>query len=415
MIDSEVKVGALTLGGAALMAGLISFMGAFSFGAKGYDLHVNYPHVSGLVKGQSVRYAGVQVGTVKDIKVHPDRVEVIADIDKNIKIPEGAAFSIAADGIMSEKYVSIIPPSKINGQYIAEGSTVNGKPGGSMEDLFSSSGDLMKKLENIADGFEVIFGDKEVQAAMRDSIKNLGEISRNMGEFTKVMADVAAANQQDITNTIQQINRLSQHMESIMAGIDNNGATGKNIATMAKNMADISKRMDNIVTELEKVAKDPETTDALKGTIVNLKKTTDHANKILGAVANAEISADVGHSAKGKDWRSNLGVTFRPSDKSYLYLGGYDVGDKNRLDLIYGKKMGNASASLGAMQGEFGVGVSYDLGKRFKVYSQAYDFDDLKVRVGGEVKLNDKISLYGESMDVKGTKRDTYMGVRGRF
>lgn len=415
MSDSEVKVGALTLGGAALMAGMISFMGAFSFGPKGYDLHVNYPQVSGLVKGQSVRYAGVQVGTVKDIKIHPDRVEVVADIDKNIKIPEGSDFSIAADGIMSEKFVSIAPPKKINGRYIAAGSTVNGIPGGSMEDLFSSSGDLMKKLENIADGFEGIFGDKDVQLAMRESIKNMGEISKNMDEFTKVMADVAVANQQDITIMIHQMNKLSLHMESIMNGIDNNGATGKNVATMVQNMADISKRMNNIVTELEKVAKDSETTDALKGTIVNLKKTTDHANKLLGAVANAEVSADVGHSFRGKDWRSSMGVTFKPSDKSYLYMGGYDIGDKNKLDVIYGKKFGNASAGLGSMQGEFGVGVSYDLGKRFKVYSQAYDFDDLKVRVGGEVKLNDNISLYGESMDTKGTKRDTYMGVRGRF
>ena len=59
--------------------------------------------------------------------------------------------------------------------------------------------------------------------------------------------------------------------------------------------------------------------------------------------------------------------------------------------------------------------MSYDLGKRFTVYSQAYDFDDIKVKVGGELRVTDKVSLFGESMDVKGTKRDTYMGMRARF
>lgn len=415
MSSSEVKVGALTLGGAALLAGMISFMGAFSFGHKGYNLHINYPQVSGLAQGHAVRYAGVQVGTVKQINILPDRVEVVADINDNIKIPQGASFSIAADGIMSEKFVHILPPKNITGGFIAEGSTVNGIPGGGMEEFFSSSGDLMQRMEKIAEGFDAVFGDKEVQAAMRDSFKNMSEISKNMGEFTKVMADIAVANQRDITNMVQQMNLLTQHMESIMAGIDNNGATGRNVAIMAQNMADISKRMDNIVVELEKVAKDPETTQALKGTIVNLKKTTDHANKLLGAVANAEISADVGKAAKGGDWRSNMGVTFKPSDDTSLYVGGYDIGDKNKLDAIYSKRFGNASASLGSMQGEFGVGMSYDLSKRMTVYSQAYDFDDVKVKVGGELKLTDKISLFGESMDIKGTKRDTYMGMRARF
>ena len=41
MSSNEVKVGALTLGGAALMAGMISFMGAFSLGGSGYKLHID--------------------------------------------------------------------------------------------------------------------------------------------------------------------------------------------------------------------------------------------------------------------------------------------------------------------------------------------------------------------------------------
>jgi len=415
MSSSEVKVGALTLGGAALLAGMISFMGAFSFGSKGYELHINYPQVNGLMEGHVVRYAGVQVGTVKKIKVLPDKVEVVTEIDKNIKIPQGASFTIAADGIMSEKFVSIMPPQKLGKGFVAEGSTVRGVPGGGMEDFFSSSGDLMGKMDKIADGFEAVFGDKEVQAAMRDGFKNMRDITKNMNEFTKVMATTAAANQRDINQMVKNMNRLTMHMESVMAGIDANGATGKNVAAMAQNMADVTKRMENIVQVLEGVAKDPATADALKGTLVNIKETTAHANKILGSVANAELSADVGSAAKGGDWRSNMGVTLRPTDNSEIYLGGYDVGDQNKLDFIYSKRFGAAKASAGSMQGDFGVGLSYDFGKRFTLYSQTYDFDDVKVRLGGELKLTDTFSVYGESMNLRGTKRDTYMGMKARF
>ena len=45
MSSSEVKVGAFALGGAVVLAGIITFMGAFSFGKKGYELRINYPQV----------------------------------------------------------------------------------------------------------------------------------------------------------------------------------------------------------------------------------------------------------------------------------------------------------------------------------------------------------------------------------
>ena len=159
MGNSEVKVGAFALGGAVVLAGIITFMGAFSFGKKGYELRVEYPQVSGLMPGHVVRYAGVQVGTVKKLNVSPDKVEVIAEIDENIKIPTGAVFSIAADGIMGEKYVNVVPPKKPGQGFISVGSTIHGGPGGGMDEFFANSGDLVERMENIACAFENVFGD----------------------------------------------------------------------------------------------------------------------------------------------------------------------------------------------------------------------------------------------------------------
>ena len=419
---SEVKVGAFALGGAVVLAGIITFMGAFSFGKKGYELRINYPQVSGLMPGHVVRYAGVQVGTVKKLNVSPDKVEVVTEIDDNIKIPQGAVFNIAADGIMCEKYVHIVPPAKPGHGFITEGSTLRGIPGGGMDEFFANSGDLVTRMENIASAFENVFGDKEVQESMKNGFKNMQGITENMNTFTKVMADVAVANQQDITQMIHQINELTQKMnatagyiQSTMKTMDNNGETGKNVAAIVQHMADTTKRMENIVKTLETVAKDPETQQTLKETLVNVKETSAKANQIMGAITEAKISADAGYSAKGSDWRGNLGITISPSDKAFMYMGGYDIGESNKFDFIMGRKMGNTAVSMGAMQGDFGVGLSYDFGRNFKLYSQLYDFDDAKVRLGGELRLTDTFSLYGETMDVRGTKRDTYMGVRTYF
>lgn len=422
MSTNEVKVGAFTIGGAALMAGIISFMGAFSFGQKGYELSVDYPQVNGLMQGQQVRYAGVQVGTVKKINVGTDKVEVVLDIDDKIKIPQGSQFSIGADGIMSEKYVSVMPPKKASAGFIGAGAKLQGTPGGGMEEFFNSSGDLVEKMEQIADAMNNVFGDPEVQKNMKEGFKNMKEISENMNTFTKVMADVSVANQQDIQTMIHQMNELSQrmngamqHIERIMEGVDNNGQTGKNIAAMAQHMADTSARMENIVGVLETVAKDPVTGQSLKDTLVNVKETSAKANKILGTLTSAKVTMDASRSIKDKDWRGNFGVTLTPSPESSLYMGGYDIGESNKFDFIAEKKKGSLGFSAGAMQGEFGVGLSYDFGNHFRAYSQLYDFDDAKVRVGGELKVNENFSLYGETMDVKGNRKDTYVGVRSYF
>lgn len=422
MSSSEVKVGAFALGGALVLAGIITFMGAFSFGKKGYELRIDYPQVSGLMPGHIVRYAGVQVGTVKKINVTPDKVEVVTEINDDIKIPQGAVFTISSDGIMGEKFVSVIPPEKLGQGYITEGSTIKGIPGGGMDEFFTSSGDLVKRMENIASAFENVFGDKEVQDSMKAGFKNMNDIAENMNTFTRVMADVAVANQQDITTMIHQINELSQrmngtaaHIESIMAGVDNNGKTGQNVAAIAQNMANTSKRMENIVEVLETVAKDPVTQQSLKETLVNVKETSERANKILGTLTEAKISADAGYAAKGSDWRSNIGVTLTPSDEAFLYMGGYDIGNENKFEFIVGRRLGNTAVSMGAMQGDFGVGMSYNFGRDFRLYSQLYDFDDAKVRLGGELRLTDSFSLYGETMDLRSSKRDTYMGLRTYF
>ncbi len=383
-MSSEVKVGAFTLGGAAVLAGIITFMGAFTFGKEGYELQIAYPQVSGLMPGHVVRYAGVQVGTVKQINVAPDKVAVIAEIDDNIKIPQGAIFSIGADGILGEKFVNVIPPKQMGQGYIAEGSAVNGVPGGGMEEFFASSGEMV-------DGMKSFFGDKQVQQDMRECLHNMNLLTVRM-------------------------NSIAGYMESMMKGVDNNGATGQNIAGIVETMAATTERLDNMVAVLEKVATDPATAAALQDTIANAKEASNRANKILGTVSEAKMQADIGNSmGDGHDWRGSLGVKFAPSDAGYLYVGGYDLGESNKLDLYAGKNMGNASLSMGAMQGEFGVGASYDFGKRFRLYSQLYDFDDTKVRVGGEVRFNNNFSVYGESMNVKGNSEDTYVGVRSYF
>lgn len=426
MKASEVKVGALTLGGAILLAGMVSFLGAFRLFDSGYELHVSYPSVSGLMVGNVVRYAGVPIGNVKAMKVDPDKVVVTMHVNKGIQIPQEAVFSIGSDGVMGEKYVDVLPPQKVSGVYISPDTNLTGVPGTGLDQFMANSSKVLDKVEGIADALNNVFGDKEVQKSMRDGFINAREISNNLNTFTRVMARAASENQNEIRGTMLQIHEMSMrmnaaaaHMESLMAGADANGETGRHVAEMARNLAATSRHVEEVSSVLSDVATDPETKKDLQATIHNARSVTARANKALSVFDGVKFKpqADIMHNVKGSDWRANFGLRFdKPEKRTFTYLGAASIGDDTKLDFYLGKTWHGFDLSAGAMQGDFGVGLGYNLGKDFRLYSQLYDFGDSKLRVGGEFRLKRDIYLVGESLDVlHGDRTDTYLGIRSYF
>lgn len=265
---------------------------------------------------------GVQVGTVKEVNVNGDSVDVVADINKDIKIPKGAVFSLGSDGILGERFVDVLPPVKMTGQYIHPGDKLEGEQGTGLDEFMNASSKVLAKVEGIAEALNNVFGDPEVQRSMRDGFVNARDISNNMNTFTKVMADVAVANQQEINLMVQQMsemavrmNNAASQMENIMVET-NKGGAGQNMARIIENLANASGRIEKATELLEKVATDPQTEADIKATLHNAREASDKANRMLGVLDTAKVQADVTRSVKGSDWRSNLGVTFTPK-------GGY--------------------------------------------------------------------------------------------
>ena len=104
---SEVKVGAVALGALAIFMAIISFLGTFSFAGGGYRMSVVYDQVGGLKEGHVVRYAGVDVGTVRAVNVEGTKVQAVLKIKEGIRIPQGSNFSIGSEGMLGEKVVAI--------------------------------------------------------------------------------------------------------------------------------------------------------------------------------------------------------------------------------------------------------------------------------------------------------------------
>lgn len=76
-----------------------------------YSIRARFMDSSGLKKGSQVELAGVQIGTVDDIRLDQERMMAVVTmkIEKDLKLSEDSIASIKTSGIIGDKYVKISP------------------------------------------------------------------------------------------------------------------------------------------------------------------------------------------------------------------------------------------------------------------------------------------------------------------
>lgn len=421
--SNEAKVGATALASLLILAIIITFLGVLPFGSGGYSLTVDFAQVAGLKTGNAVRYAGVDVGLVDAVTPAGDSVAVRVKINKGVNIPENARFMIGTDGLLGEKFIDIAPGDSKN--MLAANSAVKGVAPRGLDHFMESSGNVMKKLENMADAFNNIFGDPKVQESIKESIYNTKEITSNLNEFSRVMARVAVQNEQEMNTMVMQLSQMAVRLNSVagrvdvmMSDVDNNGQTARDLVVMLENLKNASGRVENIARSLEGVAADPNTANDLKATLKNARQASEKANRMLNKFENIRITADVEtlYNPDAEDYRSSAGVRLT-SGRRYADIGVSDIGDGDRFNLLLGRQADNGlSFRAGVVEGEAGLGAEKKFGDTFTIGADAYDFNEFKVRLRGELRLSDDLSLVGQSYGVnRKNSRDAYLGVKYQF
>ena len=79
-------------------------------GSGYYDVYARYNRTDGLLIGDAVRLAGMDIGRVIDAKLDKDFKAILTlRLNENIKIPDDSSAAIVSSGIMGNKYIEIEP------------------------------------------------------------------------------------------------------------------------------------------------------------------------------------------------------------------------------------------------------------------------------------------------------------------
>lgn len=111
----ELKVGVFVFLGLIILFMFILSIGRFRTWASGYRVNFTFSFVNGVKVGAPVRFSGVDVGEVKQIKFFfpPDnqkgQIKVTAWVKRDIRIPDDSTIWVNTLGLLGEKYVEIMP------------------------------------------------------------------------------------------------------------------------------------------------------------------------------------------------------------------------------------------------------------------------------------------------------------------
>lgn len=246
--SQKINLGLFVITGLIIFILAIYFIGDKQkmFG-KTNHLEAVFNNVNGLQLGNSVRYSGISVGTVRGIEMINDttiRVDMI--IDKGIFpfIKKDAVATISSDGLVGNMIINIIP---------GEGNEASVEPG-----------DLIRTINRIRTD---------------DMLSTLNQTNENAAKLTQ--------NLLKITNEIIKGNGTLSSLlnDSLMAR--DLGETMQYLKLTTKSASETVSKIDKIVASLDNknnvlgVIKDTAVANNLKNTITNLEKSTTEINKVV--------------------------------------------------------------------------------------------------------------------------------------
>ena len=264
----NIRLGIFVLLGAALLITALYAVGnkrnlfgsTFSISAKFYN-------VNGLMKGNNVRFAGIDVGTVKKVEIINDTsVIVIMIIEKGVQkfIKKNALASVGTDGLMGNKIVNI---------NVVDKSALSIEEGDELTALRPIETDEMTRTLNITN---------ENIKVISSNVRGITDkISSKNSLWTILMDTVIAEN----------IKKLVINIKS--AGLHAEGAVG--------NFEKISEKLNSGKGTIGALISDTALFFRINKVVGSLQKVSDTAGAAVG-----NISSIVGKIKKGEGSVGNL-------------------------------------------------------------------------------------------------------------
>lgn len=284
----EIKVGALFLFSVALLVAFVLLLGDFSFG-KGFTFGVEFDNAGGLKPGADVAIAGLNVGTVQELRflknedtAKPDaaavavRAKIRVDDQYADAIRTNSDFFITTRGVLGEPYIEIVTRD-FDAKPIEPDAVLRGVDPPRMDLIVAKASELLTVLTDLLD-------DPDIHA--KDLLANTASLMKNLDLFL-------VENRPVLDETLGNVRDGSASAKNVLAGLDVAVEDGQALKSIFSDTRTVARNANGITTRLEK----------------DIDPLMDDVVATAGSARNVSESADrivTGNEAKITDTISNL-------------------------------------------------------------------------------------------------------------
>ena len=217
---------------------------------KRYEIYFE-GSVSGLNRGSTVRYLGVEVGRVIAIRIDKrasDRVQIIADIDSHTPISSQTLASLSMQGVTGLLYIDLLAnnkASRVMASVPSETYPVIDSVQSNFDRLLSSLPDLVGRATVVVDRAARVLSDDNIKAFSK-TMQNIEQTSATMPGAMRDAAVVIA----DLKATLADVRVAATGARQLMetSGPDL-AAASERIRAISENLAKTTANLDRLMTD----------------------------------------------------------------------------------------------------------------------------------------------------------------------
>lgn len=297
---SNFKLGVFVLAGLTFLVLLLYMIGKNKniFGAT-FTARAHFGNVQGLTPGNNVRYAGIQVGTVKKITILDNgQIEVELLIENKMKpyIRKNARVTIATDGLMGNKVLNITPAPG-DADLITPGDLLVTEPSADMNSMVNTlsgtNNDLAVVAAELKSTLLRINNSPALWALLADSSLP-GNLSASM---RNIKAATVKAN--TMLNDLDDMVRDVKNGKGSLGAILTDTSFAENLNEAVVRIKQVAGQADTLAKELSMVTngikhdindgkgavnallKDSAIVKSINVSLDNIQKSTQHFNEVM--------------------------------------------------------------------------------------------------------------------------------------
>ncbi|MFN0151549.1 MAG: MlaD family protein [bacterium] len=243
---------------------------------RGYTIEAIFPTAAGIAPGDPVLVGGVKQGRVKAVSLRAQDVIISLLINSGTQIRRDAKITVADQGLMGTKIVSISLGSSPD--VVQPGEIVQGATSSGITEAMEQLSGVLSDLGRIVDDFEVVLGDSTNREMVRRAITNSTELAAELNALVKntrpgvesAVVDFGAA-ARGLRGVVEansdKIGRTVDRTEAAVAQLD---STMTDLRTMSASLHAITARIEAGEGTIGKLANDEMLYTDLRKTVKDL-------------------------------------------------------------------------------------------------------------------------------------------------